>query len=855
MPLIDDVVVWAQERPWWQQKLLAQLATGNGVSAQDCVAIAEQLLAGEPDILAEGWLGSLQLPAEASGDAVSVRAIREVENVNRLVGGQALTFDPTGITVVYGYNGSGKSGYARILQQLVRTRHKAEVLPDVFSRQQTSQACTVDYMVGAAQLTASIGDEGSTALQRISFYDEKCGDTYITTESEVVFRPSGLALMDQLYEACQSVRDHLDSLLTKDRARLPLQQCSADSPSGVFLQQLSARTTDDEIAAICTEPEAAEEIMNDLRREEGNLLATDPRAERERLNKLENAGIKLETHLRDIDRMLGVIEQQRLQEFRSRAVDARAAATIASSTSFESEPLSGVGSTTWRLLWEAAKRFSTEEAYPDRQFPVTESSAHCVLCQQPIADQAARRLQAFHAFMTDTTAQTADHAEREYQQLLKAVQEVDALPVEVGVSLAALESQQGELVTWVRDALSTYTARQEALVGGTDDCPPPPNQVSDIASTLSSVAAQFKAAASAVDDGDVAERLATCRASQRDLTDRLALANGRDQVKAERDRLQRIAAVEHAKRGTSLKGVTDKIGDLTRRYVTRAAQDRFSRESDRLGVEKVALQDKRGRQGALLHKPDFVDATVPASLSAVLSEGEQTALGLAGYFTEAYLDPTKSALILDDPLTSLDHLRRGSVAKRLTEFAADRQVIVFTHDNVFAGMLKKQAEEAEIPFAARSIELRPKDRAPGVCVDGHPWAVKDAKARLGKLRSEVARLRKGIEEWGVDTAEREIASWAGGLSETWERIISQEIADVLVDRSTLEVRVRMMKLVARVSSDDEKEMQESYSRCSQWARRHDKDSSLIYTAPSIDELEAELERVANWYERVRKYKN
>jgi hypothetical protein len=297
------------------------------------------------------------------------------------------------------------------------------------------------------------------------------------------------------------------------------------------------------------------------------------------------------------------------------------------------------------------------------------------------------------------------------------------------------------------------------------------------------------------------------------------------------------------------------MGDLTRRYVTIAAQDRFSRESDRLGVENVALQDTRGRQGALLHKPDFVDATVSASLPAVLSEGEQTALGLAGFFTEAYLDATKSALILDDPVTTLDHLRRGAVAKRLTEFASDRQVIVFTHDNVFASMLKKQAEEAGVQFTARSIELRPKDRAPGVCVDAHPWAVKDAKARLGALRSELSRLRKGLAEWDTETAEREIGSWAGSFSETWERIISQEIADVLVDRSTFEVRVRMMKFVARITSDDEKEMQESYSRCSQLARRHDKDSELIYTAPDVEQLEAELDLVAGWFERVRKYKN
>ena len=73
--------------------------------------------------------------------------------------------------------------------------------------------------------------------------------------------------------------------------------------------------------------------------------------------------------------------------------------------------------------------------------------------------------------------------------------------------------------------------------------------------------------------------------------------------------------------------------------------------------------------------------------------------------------------------------------------------------------------------------------------------------------------------------------WAGYLSETWERFISQNVADALVNRGTLEVQVTMMKVVARITDEDNKQFQESYKRCSRWARRHDKDAALIYSAP------------------------
>ena len=49
-------------------------------------------------------------------------AISEVENANRLAGNQHLPFAVEGITLIYGDNGSGKTGYVRIMKQVCRAR-------------------------------------------------------------------------------------------------------------------------------------------------------------------------------------------------------------------------------------------------------------------------------------------------------------------------------------------------------------------------------------------------------------------------------------------------------------------------------------------------------------------------------------------------------------------------------------------------------------------------------------------------------------------------------------------------------------------------------------------------------------
>ncbi len=286
--------------------------------------------------------------------------------------------------------------------------------------------------------------------------------------------------------------------------------------------------------------------------------------------------------------------------------------------------------------------------------------------------------------------------------------------------------------------------------------------------------------------------------------------------------------------------------------MTAVVLDRFTRESHDLRLERVTLDHPGGKKGQLLQRPTLLAAKQDLEVSAVLSEGEQTALGLAGFLTEAHFDETKSALVLDDPVTSLDHIRRSHVATRLCQFAEDRQVTVFTHDLTFVGDLRKAANEAGVPFTERAVE-RHGDGSIGMCRDLHPWKAKDARARLGQLEVDLQRIKKERAGWDAATYEREVAEWAGKLSEAWERMISMDIANQLVDRGTSEVRPRMFRVSAKITEQDDKEFQASYGRCSKWLRQHDKSTDTNYVVPAVDELEAEVTLVRAWHDRIRKY--
>ncbi len=852
MALLDEVVGWAKLRPWWQQVILLRLARGEAISDEDCDLMAEAALGSVPPRPEGGWLAELNIVDRSAAERVRLIAVRDVENVNCLAPGQRLTFAPGGLTLVFGRNGSGKSGYARVIQAMVRTRKRSAILSDVFGPSQCETNAVVEYAVGSVVTESALGDGAPVELGRVSFYDEKCGDDYLVAEAEPAFSPSALRLLDDLAHACQRIREALMLRLhALDSPVRGLPQLERGTPSAGWLSMLSGATTDEEIESNCADSPADVTRLADLDKAAAALRSMDPTTEKTRLEGNAAALSRLAGHLETLDQQLGRAREHSLGGLRITASSLRQAAELASSDGFSAEPLPGVGGATWRALWNAAVDFSRETAPASHVHPPATPGDRCVLCQQVLDVDAATRLTRFRTFVEDTTSARAARAEDDLAAELRNLGLVAMTPGQVSLDLGHIAVAHPELRQRCIDALTIWESRKASLLASAGTAVPVPADLS-LETDIRLASEAESSRADNLNATTVADQLAVNRTEQSAVRARIALAAARDAVFAERDRLCQRSRIEAARTEAATKGITDKIGELTRRHVTVAMQDQFSRESDRLDVTRVTLRDTKARLGTLLHRPEFIGATVNARLPEVLSEGEQTALGLAGFLTEASFDESKSALVFDDPVTSLDHVRRDKVAKRIVELAAERQVIVFTHDVSFTVDLRRACEAQDVQFTERAIILGP-HRQPGHAQDKLPWTAQDAAQRLNTLDQEFAALKKGADEWDEEQYGRRARELAGNMSETWERILSQDIADRLVKPETNFVQPMMMKVLRKITEQDDTEFQQSYGRISGWAPRHDNPAALNYVPPTVADLEAEIGLMRTWYKRVRGY--
>src|SRR3546814_17269233 len=100
---------------------------------------------------------------------------------------------------------------------------------------------------------------------------------------------------------------------------------------------------------------------------------------------------------------------------------------------------------------------------------------------------------------------------------------------------------------------------------------------------------------------------------------------------------------------------TKHSNDIADNVLTPKRSDQFQSEIVRLAAEKVRVEVVRS--GGQYGSPNYqvrLFANPKAKIHMVLSEGEQTCVALAAFLTELATAQHKSALVFDDPVTSLE---------------------------------------------------------------------------------------------------------------------------------------------------------------------------------------------------------
>lgn len=805
---IDDIISWSATQQPWRRDCLRRLAIGNDLTDADqdeLLAMIKQaagftLASPPPTPIAFAkahFGGTAQTP-------VVLKGIANVQGVNRLVANASLSFCPKALTIIYGRNGSGKSGFVRILRTACRTRIEnpamLKVLADVYGDGAGAQAADilVDLGDGDVAISWTPGMTAAPQLAQVAVFDSASAQFYVDDGNQIRFLPFGLALPHRLNTVCLAFKAKLEAeRLTAVGGKIALSSIAfpvaRKTAAQTFNTDLSKTTTD---AAI----DAATAWSSD---------------DASRLEEITNLLAASATSTSDLGALLSWIDAVKLEcegaidalgdealaaytALRDLAIAAREAAQLAADALFDDVPLRGVGSQTWRVLWQAARNYSVTEAYPDQPFPVvgddTEIAA-CIFCQQPLEKGGIDRMQRFQAYMDDALDTAATAAERAVTDALAALPALShLLDEDIVERIEQVRARDAALA----DALQSF---QSAVVGRHANARARLNgaALADVAPLISPLAALEALSTKLGEEkiGLAEARLVDGRQKleieKAELEDRKILHTNKAKLSTRRDLMLADAAYAKALTLVATTGITKQANEFIDTHLTAAVVTRFEAERINFDIShlKVGLARKSGQT-----KAEFeIDTQTKLAkvTSQILSEGEQRALALAGFLTEVALTDGSGPIVIDDPVSSLDRDRSARVADRIAAEATCRQVIVFTHDIVFFNELCRAAENVGIEPVTVAL-FSDLDAAGKIDAAGMVWKGLNVAKRIGAIKSAFAPLPKIYASSPADY-EFAIKNLYGRLRDTYERVVEEIIFSDIVRRGVDVIQTQMLRYV------------------------------------------------------------
>ena len=760
------LVDWANNQDGWVRRLVLEvLASGKPVSPEvinDVYShfLDEKGLGDEPAPVVPP-LEHQESPGDVSG-ALLFRKLENVRGVNALVEGQEIAFNP-GLTVLFGENGTGKTGYARILKTLVGERTAEQILPNVHEPGAVvSPEASIVYSIGDDEHALEWrGEVGAPPITHVSVFDSPAVRLHVDEDLAWVFTPRDLALFHTVSENIDAIKAKADEAAAGRRV--------SSNPFLTLFARGTAVYTHIETLGPATDLSALQAlaVVTEEEEKDAGLLRTSVSALQSDSIQAQLTAARGRVQLyEDLERAAAAAAAFDAEAFNQAVSAAKEAADAYAVLRTELLASAGITDGSEEAWQEFILKGDAYRAHLEPDHSAQEGEP-CPYCRQPLTSDAAALLLRYHKFATDAARQRIEDAQAQANVLTRQLATLnrDALGALVERHRQDDLEDQG-----LADAVSMLVALngQAPKWEGLEVV-----DWSGLTTTSRSVEKEASArrAAAEVLVTDLTTRSANRAERLRDDSAKLAEIDGRIELKKRLPEIEKSAAdAKWVQRlGQLVRGFPALKHSLTEVSKTASEQllnadfeRRFAQECKVLRAPEVRLEFP-GRQGKPARRKVVSAEHRP---SQILSEGEQKVIALADFLAEAALRVAPAPVIFDDPVNSLDYRRIHEVAKRIGQLAEARQVIVFTHSIWLATELLAHFDKTRARCTYYSVT---DEGGKGVVVPGtHPrWdTVKNTGKKINELIAAAKSAQGDVREAIVETAYSRIRSWCEVVAET-----------------------------------------------------------------------------------------
>lgn len=585
------------------------------------------------------------------------------------------------ITLLYGKNGSGKSSYFRILNELIGGNHQTEIRSNIYS--DTHKPINIELVysegVNVKNLLWDGNSRSISPLNLSSVFDSSYTTTFLQKRSadSAIVLPYGLHLFTALTSAMDNIKSRIQTEIEGILRILP---------------QINKDGLSEDVVRILTQQTYRTTQKNYI---QARYIFTNDQSEKLKLQEEELKVLK-ETNFEDKIQLASNEQQQyflilkHLKETENNLqklhIESQSLIGKISIVRKESElvkqkisVLNDIGNTNskeWKTFIEAGAAFAKNS---------TLSENVCPYCRQPIVDNAVNIVTAYATYLSDKSIEELKYLEQtknalkqristiitnftistQFKSLIDARNSESELYSKISASLRQLDEQKSIL---------SYAVENEQ-----NNNPLVFDSTNDTISAIEAICEEYNNTIKKLREELTKKNQTVSELSSqmKPLIENKLISSNKDLFVEWFEKIDNVNELKKCQSELSTRGISTLARTASQTLVTENLKTKFQEELDALGLKKLSvdLTDAGTSRGQVFMQLKLFNNN---SVSDVLSEGEQKGVALALFIAERRMQLSNNPIILDDPVNSLDHFITAKLVERLSKLG--NQIIIFSHN-------------------------------------------------------------------------------------------------------------------------------------------------------------------------------
>lgn len=838
--LETEVKKFADGLPYWAKFLAEKILSGNPISEDDIDTsysyLLEQLKLKEetekPEI-------EIDYNAENAGNYKSnllLTKLENVEGVNALTENQTIEFSPN-LTIIYGANGSGKSGYVRLFKNVFYSKAPENILPNVhIDNGHKAIDAKFTFKSSNTEIPLGFSDKDNAEFEQFAVFDGNSVLKHLENKNEFEFRPAGLSFFADYTNAIIRVEQKLNAEIQTKQSGNTANDLSAlfegNSEIKTLVQNLNAETKIEDLKKYTPFSDEDKTQKEAIQKQYDELLLASKGKEKE-IKSLESIKSLFAQNKQAIEKLNQFFTTELIKKVNtaiSECVSKEATAKAEGIENFKTDKIENVGTTEWKNFIVSAEEYAKTQNVENIVYP--ENGDNCLLCQQPLSDEAQTLILNYWTFIKSVAEQNAKQAQEKLDKAKGNYENLnfDLFPQDNTLTVWLNEKYSNELETLKQKLTEQKTLAQNIISDIQNKTATERTELQISVEQHTTIETVIDASIKLLKEDEQSKELEKLLNSKTLLEHKEkfnthfpkfeTFVNNQAWVK-------KANKADYAKRKT-----TDTEKALSNKYFNQKYIDAFNEECEKLNgnfgidINHTGSAGKSYRQLKLKGK----------NPNTVLSEGEQKVIAIADFLAEMHLSEVNKGIIFDDPVTSLDEKRKCEIAERLTREALKKQVIIFTHDLVFVSSLIGHCKDINTANECHWIENVGGSQPGTIWLRNTPSFEKDYKTS-GKAQGYYDDAKKSAPEQREDKIKNGFAA----LRTSYETQVVFGLFKGVVQRFEERVSVDSLKSVF-FTIEIRDEILDSFYQCCRYMEGHSHSDKYAYKKPELENLNEEIQR-------------